>query len=42
VVGGNAAMTGARGKGKIIGERREDLGGAIMITVTVRLRGLDE
>jgi hypothetical protein len=42
VVGGNAAMTGARGKGRITGERREELGGAIEITVTVRLRGLDE
>jgi hypothetical protein len=41
VVGGNAAMTGANGRGKITGERREELGGAIEITVTVRVRGVD-
>jgi hypothetical protein len=41
VVGGNAAMTGVTGKGKIVGERPEELGGAIVITVTLRLRGLD-
>ncbi|MGH8983176.1 MAG: hypothetical protein ACRDY6_04795 [Acidimicrobiia bacterium] len=41
VIGGNAGMTGARGKGRISGERREDLGGAIEITITLRLRGID-
>jgi hypothetical protein len=41
VIGGNAAMTGVTGKGRITGERREELGGAIEITVTLRLRGLD-
>ncbi len=40
VVGGNAAMTGAKGRGKITGERRQELGGAIEITVTLRLRGI--
>jgi hypothetical protein len=41
VIGGNAAMTGARGTGTIIGERRDELGGAIEITVSLRLRGVD-
>ena len=41
VVGGNAAMTGATGKGSITGERRTELGGAIEITVRLRLRGID-
>jgi hypothetical protein len=41
VVGGNAAMTGATGKGSITGERRAELGGAIEITVRLRLRGID-
>ena len=42
VVGGNAAMTGAKGKGRFTGERPEELGGAIEITITVRVSGLDE
>ena len=40
VIGGSAAMTGARGKGTMNGERRDDLGGAIEVTIDVRLRGL--
>jgi hypothetical protein len=41
VIGGNAAMTGAKGKGRFTGERPAELGGAIEITITVRLRGVD-
>lgn len=41
VVGGNAAMTGAKGKGRITGERPAELGGAIEITVTLRVRGIE-
>jgi hypothetical protein len=41
VIGGNAAMTGVTGKGKFTGERPQELGGAIEITISLRLRGLD-
>jgi hypothetical protein len=41
VIGGNAAMTGARGKGRFTGERPAELGSPIEITITVRLRGVD-
>jgi len=40
VVGGIAALSGAKGTGTITGERREELGGAIDIEITVRLRGV--
>lgn len=41
VIGGNAAMTGAKGSGGFAGERRAELGGAIEIKITVRVRGID-
>jgi hypothetical protein len=41
VIGGSAAMTGAKGSGSFTGERRAELGGAIEITITVRVRGID-
>lgn len=41
VIGGNAAMTGAKGSGSFTGERRAELGGAIEIKITVRVRGID-
>jgi hypothetical protein len=40
VVGGNAAMTGAKGSGRFTGERRAELGSPIEITVTLNLRGI--
>jgi hypothetical protein len=40
VIGGNAAMTGAKGSGSFTGARRSELGGAIEITITVRVRGI--
>jgi hypothetical protein len=41
VIGGNAAMTGAKGAGSFTGERSAELGSAIEIKVTVRVRGID-
>jgi hypothetical protein len=42
VIGGNAAMTGAAGAGKFVGGRAAELGSPISITVTLRLRGIDQ
>ncbi len=41
VIGGNAALTGAKGTGSFSGSRRDDLGGAVELQVTVKLRGID-
>ncbi len=41
VIGGNAALTGAKGTGSFAGGRRDDLGGAVQLQVTIRLRGVD-
>ena len=40
VIGGNAAMTGAKGTGTMTGERREDLGTSIELTFDLRIRGI--
>ena len=40
VIGGNAAMTGAKGTGTMTGERREELGTSIELTFDLRLRGI--
>jgi hypothetical protein len=40
VIGGNAAMTGAKGTGTMTGERREELGTAIELTFDLRVRGI--
>jgi hypothetical protein len=41
VIGGNAALTGAKGTGSFTGSRRDDLGGAVELQVTIKLRGID-
>ena len=40
VIGGNTAMTGAKGAGTMTGERREELGTAIELTFDLRVRGI--
>jgi hypothetical protein len=40
VIGGNAAMTGAKGTGTMTGERREELGTSIELTFDLRIRGI--
>jgi len=41
VIGGNAALIGAKGTGSFTGTRRDDLGGAVELDVTLKIRGVD-
>jgi hypothetical protein len=40
VSGGSAALIGAKGTGSFTGTRRDDLGGAVELQVTVKIRGI--
>ncbi len=40
VIGGSAALIGAKGTGSFTGSRRDELGGAIVLQVTIRIRGI--
>jgi len=41
IIGGSAALIGAKGTGSFTGTRRDDLGGVVELDVTLKLRGVD-
>lgn len=41
IIGGNAALIGAKGTGSFTGTRRDDLGGVVELDVTLKMRGVD-
>ena len=41
IIGGSAALIGAKGTGSFTGTRRDDLGGGVELDVTLKLRGVD-
>lgn len=41
IIGGSAALIGAKGAGSFTGIRRDDLGGAVELDVTLKMRGVD-
>jgi hypothetical protein len=41
IIGGSAALIGAKGTGSFTGTRRDDLGGVVELDVTLKMRGVD-